>query len=293
MERIATLLDRDGALDRIVLPDELRILYGGDLRFPAHDDRSYVIGNFVSTLDGVVSFEIPGKSGGGDISGFNEADRFIMGLLRASADAVMVGARTLREVAPGHLWLSEHVYPEAREHYARFRQGVLNKPEPPLNVIVSGSGTLDLQRAVFRTLGVKTLIVTSPNGRELLGRNGVTALASTEVRAIEAPGGKIAPASILKLLRDEFSVRLLLHEGGPALFGDFVAHGCLDELFLTVAPQFAGRNVNQHRPGVISGVAFLPETAPWLTIVSVKQSADHIYLRYEACGTTRGSERIL
>jgi hypothetical protein len=108
MKQITTLLDRNGGLDRTVLPEELRILYGGDLRFLAYDDRPYVIGNFVSTLDGVVSFEIPGKSGGGDISGFNEADRFIMGLLRASADAVVVGARTLREVAPEHLWLAEH-----------------------------------------------------------------------------------------------------------------------------------------------------------------------------------------
>ena len=114
MEQITTLLDRTDALGPSVLPEELRILYGGDLRFPSHRDRPYVIGNFVSTLDGVVSFEIPGKSGGGDISGFNEADRFIMGLLRASADAVIVGAGTLREVAPGHLWLAEHVYPEAK-----------------------------------------------------------------------------------------------------------------------------------------------------------------------------------
>src|SRR5687767_3651754 len=282
MEQITTLFDRNGALEQTVLPEELRILYGGDLRFPAPDDRPHVIGNFVSTLDGVVSFEIAGKSGGGDISGFNEADRFIMGLLRASADAVIVGAGTLREVAPGHLWWPEHVYPEAREHYARYRRGVLNKPEPPLNVIVSGSGAVDLRMAVFRTRRTRTLIVTSPNGRELLGRNGVAALASTEVRAIKAPGGTIAPASILKLLGDEFSVRLLLHEGGPALFGDFVAHGCMDELFLTLAPRFAGRNINQQRPGVISGVAFLPETAPWLKAVSVKQSADHLYLRYDS-----------
>ena len=281
MDQITTLFDRNGVLDQTVLPDELRILYGGDLRFPEPDGRPYVIGNFVSTLDGVVSFEIPGKSGGGEISGFNEADRFIMGLLRASSDAVIVGAGTLREVAPGHLWWPEHVYPEAQEHYGRYRQGVLNKPDPPLNVIVSGSGAVDLRMAVFRTRGARTLIVTSPNGRELLERNGVTALASTEVRAIDAPEGKIASASILRLLRDEFSVGLLLHEGGPALFGDFVAHGCMDELFLTVAPQFAGRNVNRQRPGVISGVAFLPETAPWLTIVSVKQSADHLYLRYD------------
>jgi riboflavin biosynthesis pyrimidine reductase len=59
-----------------------------------------------------------------------------------------------------------------------------------------------------------------------------------------------------------------------------VAHGCVDELFLTVAPQFAGRDIKQERPGVISGTKFAPETAPWLKMVSVKQSGDHLYLRY-------------
>ena len=281
MRPITTLLDRDKPLEHAVLSEELAILYGGDLRFPAHDDRPYVIGNFVSTLDGVTSFEAPGKSGGGEISGFNEADRFIMGLLRASADAAIVGSRTLREVAAGHLWLAEHVYPEVRDHYARYRRRQLNKPGPPLNVIVSGSGAVDLRRAVFRTPGINALIVTSASGRELLERNGVAAIASTEVRALETCEGKIAPAAILKVLRDEFSVKLLLHEGGPVLFGDFVAHGCVDELFLTVAPQFAGRDMKRQRPGVVAGATFLPETAPWLNLLSIKQSVDHLYLRYK------------
>jgi riboflavin biosynthesis pyrimidine reductase len=276
---ITTLLDRESTREETVLPEELASLYGGDLRFPAPDGRPYVIGNFVSTLDGVTSFEIPGKSGGGEISGFNEADRFIMGLLRASADAAIVGSGTLREVAARHLWLAEHVYPEARDHYARYRRQ-LSRPGPPLSVIVSGSGAVNLQRAVFRTPGVNALIVTSASGRELLERNGVAALASTEVRAMETCEGKIAPAAILKLLRDEFSVNLLLHEGGAVLFGDFVAHGCIDELFLTVAPQFAGRDIQRQRPGVVGGATFLPETAPWLRLLSVKQSVDHLYLRY-------------
>jgi riboflavin biosynthesis pyrimidine reductase len=280
MEQITTLLDRDGALDDGVLPEDLRILYSGDLRFPADPDRIYVVGNFVSTLDGVVSYEIPGRSGGGEISGFNAADRFIMGLLRASADAIVVGAGTLRDTAAGHLWVAEHVYAEARESYARYRLESLNKTDPPLNVIVAGSGAVDLQRAVFRTPGVKTLIITSPNGSERLASNGLESLASVEARVLDSTDGKIAPGSILKLLRDEFAVNHLLHEGGPTLFGDFVAHGCVDELFLTVAPQVAGRAVKRQRPGVISGTEFLPETAPWLKIVSVKQSADHLYLRY-------------
>ena len=282
MDPVTTLFDTNRDTGRTALTEELRLLYGGGLGFPERSDRPYVAGNFVSTLDGVVSFAVPGKSGGGEISGFNETDRFIMGLLRASADAVMVGAGTLREVDPGYLWLPEHAYPEGKERYARYRQGALRKPEPPWNVIVSGSGELDLGRAVFRTRGVKALVITSPKGEKLLAKNGAAALHSTEVRAIEAPDGKITPASIVELLRDQFAVQLLLHEGGPALLGDFVADGRLDELFLTVAPQLAGRDRRQQRPGVISGVEFLPETAPWLKLASVKQSGDHLYLRYRA-----------
>jgi riboflavin biosynthesis pyrimidine reductase len=280
MEHITTLFDRDAALEDKVLPEDLKILYSGDLRFPAHPDQTYVIGNFVTTLDGVVSFEIPGKSGGGEISGFNAADRFIMGLLRASADAIVIGSGTLRDTAAGHLWLPEQVYPKAGELYTRYRRAVLNKPEPPLTVIVAGGGAVEFRRAVFRTPGVRTLIITTPNGKERLEGSGLESLPSVETRVLEGPGGKISPVSMLKLLRQEFGVKLLLHEGGPTLFGDFVAHRCIDELFLTVAPQFAGRSVERQRPGVISGTEFLPETAPWLRIVSLKKSADHLYLRY-------------
>jgi riboflavin biosynthesis pyrimidine reductase len=56
----------------------------------------------------------------------------------------------------------------------------------------------------------------------------------------------------------------------------------MDELFLTVAPQFAGRDAKRQRPGVISGVDFMPATAPWLKLVSVKNSEDHLYLRYKS-----------
>jgi riboflavin biosynthesis pyrimidine reductase len=280
MEQINTLLDRSKAQDQTVLPKELRFLYGGDLHFPAFESRPYVVGNFVSTIDGVVSFEIPGKSGGSDISGFNDADRFIMGLLRASVDGVIVGAGTLREVPAGNLWLAEQVYPEASEHYTRYRQEVLHKLAPPLNVIVSGSGAVDLQMTVFRTAAVKTLIVTTPKGADLLAKNGAR-LTSAEVRAIEGADDKIAPPAILNLLHDEFGVKMVLHEGGPGLFGDFVAQGCVDELFLTVAPQFAGRDAKRQRPGLVAGVEFSPQTAPWLQLLSVKQNGNHLYLRYD------------
>ncbi len=213
----------------------------------------------MSTLDGVISFEIPGQSGGGTISGSDEADRFIMGLLRASADAVVVAAGTVHEVSPAHLWIAESIYPEAKDLYAGYRRGVLQKAGHPLLVIVSGSGRLDLDRAIFHTPGTRVLIVTTESGKQQLASSGVKALDSTEVAVLEDTGGRIDPSAILALLHDEFGVRSVLHEGGATLFGHFMAHGLVDEVFLTLAPQIAGRATGRPRPGMVAGVEFLPE----------------------------------
>src|SRR5713226_2297622 len=102
---VQTLVDCDKEYAEQALPWELRELYGGDLYFgTSASARPFVISNFVSTLDGVVSYKIEGKSGGSTISSSNPADKFIMGLLRASADAVMVGAGTLNDVSAESLW---------------------------------------------------------------------------------------------------------------------------------------------------------------------------------------------
>ena len=132
----------------------------------------------------------------------------------------MVGVGTLREVATGNLWLPNHVYAEGQELCTRYRRGAPNILVPPVNVIVSGSGAVDSRKAVVRTPGLRSVVATSPNGRELLERNGVAAYPSTAVRVVGMARGRIAPRLILKLLSDEFGVRLLLHEDGPALFGD-------------------------------------------------------------------------
>ncbi|MEO8971385.1 MAG: hypothetical protein ABI406_07290 [Ktedonobacteraceae bacterium] len=97
------------------LPSDLATLYGR-LQFPVHPGRPSVMGNFVSTLDGVVTLNIPGQSGGGPISGFNQHDHLVMGLLRAAADAVIVGAGTLRAV-PQHRWTAAYVAPAFASAY--------------------------------------------------------------------------------------------------------------------------------------------------------------------------------
>ena len=66
-------------LPRSPLPDELAALYPGTFGFP--DDALFV--NFVETIDGVVALpEVPGSNR--LISDESEADRFVMGLLRAA-----------------------------------------------------------------------------------------------------------------------------------------------------------------------------------------------------------------
>ncbi|MBZ5590986.1 MAG: RibD family protein [Acidobacteriia bacterium] len=281
MELIRTLLDRQVPASPPALPEGLRTLYGGDLCFPGSgSDRPHVIGNFVSTLDGIVSFAVPGKAGGGDISGFNSGDRFIMGLLRASADAVMVGAATLDEVSQSHLFVAESIYRAASDSYALYRREILHKPRYPLTVIVTGRGNVDLRRAVFRTPDVRTVILTTEEGRARLAAAGAASLPSTEVRVIQAPGSRLPAGALLELLSSEYNVRLLLHEGGPTLFGSLVAEGLVDEFFLTLAPQLAGRTPESVRPGMIAGIEFLPGAAPWLELFSVRQCGDHLYLRY-------------
>lgn len=285
MDPIHTLFESEQTPAGSRLPPSLHALYGGDLRFPLPPaGRLYVAANFVSTLDGVVTFDIPGQSGGGEISGGNEADRFIMGLLRASADAVIVGAGTAHAVAPKHRFAAEYVYPAAKDAYAHYRKEILKKPRDPLTVVVTGRGNLDISRALFRTSGADVLVITSKIGRDRLLREGAGQLPSTQIRDLYGLEGSVDPRAIATLLETEFNVRLLLHEGGPTLLGSFVSAGILDELFLTMSPQIAGRSLEHQRLGLVANVQFAPATAPWLNLVSVKQQANHLYLRYQKPG---------
>lgn len=202
-----------------------------------------------------------------------------MGLLRASADAVMVASGTVEAVSPAHVWTPEFAYPSAKDLYRDYRKA-LGKPEHPLIAIVSGSGRLALDRAVFQTPGVQVLIITTEPGSAKLKSAGADAISSAQVRTPAASDGRITPSAILKILKEEFSVSMVLHEGGPTFWGEFVACGMADELFLTIAPQIAGRTEGHRRPGIVSRIEFAPATAPWLKLVTVKNAGDHLYLRY-------------
>ena len=257
------------------LPPRLSRLYGS-LCMPLPRSRARVFSNFVTTLDGIVSLDAKGHSGGGDISGFNGQDRMVMGLLRAIADVVIVGSGTL-DADRRHVWTAESIFPELADDYRQLRDA-MGKRRTTLNVVVSGSGRIDLRLPVFVSGAVSALIVTTPAGAKRLRKRG--APASVEIRAIRGSGSAIAAAAVLDEVCRVSSGKLILVEGGPRLLGDFYAQRLVDEQFLTLAPQIAGRDAGDGRLSLVMGQTFAPSDARWGSLIDVRRGASHLFLRY-------------
>lgn len=272
-----------GRGDEITLPQELATFYG-PLRMALHADRPYVVANFVSSMDGVVSLGVPGHTGGAEISGASREDRMVMGLLRAMSDAVVVGAGTLRAV-PRHIWVAERIYRPFAEAYRQLRVG-LGKAGPPLNVLVSASGDLDLQLPVFTQGEAPAMIVTTARGaKRLEAQHAPPGVSIVVPRDMPGDVQTIAAASMLQALatQEQFPLpprALILVEGGPRLVSTFWAEGLLDELFLTLAPQVAGRDGIAPRLSLAEGHLFAPDHPIWGMLVGVKRRGNHLFLRY-------------
>lgn len=258
----------------IELPPELAVAFGG-LGFPPHAGRAYVIGNFVESLDGVTALGMPGYEGGAAISGHSEQDRLVMGILRAVADAVVVGAGTLRSV-PRHIWTAEFIFPRLAEAYRSLRSS-LNKEGPPLNVIVSEHGKLDPKLRVFQDGSVPVLVVTNEPGQREIENNPLPP--SVRISSVKT-NGAMSAAAILEAVREYRKADIVLVEGGPRLMGDFFAVQQLDELFLTLSPLIAGRHPSIKRLGLVEGKLFAPEQPVWGRLISVKRGGNHLFLRY-------------
>lgn len=258
----------------VPLPPEIRSIYGS-LTFPSHAGRPWVVSNFVTTLDGVVSLAVPGKEGGREISGGNQHDRLLMAILRAVADAIVVGGGTLR-ASPGHVWMPEYIAPPFASAFSALRRA-LGKTGPPLNVVVTGHGDIDLKERVFQTGEVPVLIVTTEQGADRLCRLHLPAAVRVAV-AHEAP--EITPHTILDLIVSAQPTDLILLEAGPHLTADFLAARLIDELFLTLSPQIAGRDISSARPGLAADRVFAPDAPLWGELVDVRRGGSHLFLRY-------------
>lgn len=283
MDPIITLYERE-AVDSNTLPAALATLYDGGLSIPdgTAEGLPYVLANFVETIDGIVSYNAPGQTGGGVISGDKEQDKMVMGLLRARVDAVIFGSSSLYADA-NHPRTPEYIYRPLDRDYAQYRALLGRRERYPLSVIMTTSGNLDLNDRTFHTPDLRILIATTVQGRDVLTKQDLPP--STEVRVIPSIDGEatsgISPKGVLTLLAREYGVRTALYEGGPTLLSSFLAARLVNELFLTFAPQIAGQAPGQHRLALVEGYAFAPNQAPWGTLLSVKLADNHLLLRYK------------
>jgi riboflavin biosynthesis pyrimidine reductase len=226
-----------------------------------------IYSNFVMSQDGVVALG-SSASAGSVISGRNKADRFLMGLLRACADAVLLGAGTLR-ATPGHLWTPKHIFPDEAGSFAELRSTLGRKPEPRLVLLTTGA----IDPSHPAVVAGATILTTSEGAvalkRVLPGTcDVITVGESGEVDMVEA----------VAELRSR-GHEVILTEGGPHVVGELVAHGLLDEAFITVSPVLAGRDGEQ-RLGIIAGAELLPDHGVWSRLLSVRRHGDFLFTRY-------------
>jgi riboflavin biosynthesis pyrimidine reductase len=248
-----------------VLPEPLQSWYGGPLGFP----ERRLVANFVSTIDGVVA--VPSLTHSNRmISDDSEADRFVMGLLRAFADVVLIGSGTLHG-SPRTVWTAGHAYPAAEPAFRELRQRRGQTPAPQL-AVMTASGTLDVDHPALRA---GALVLTSGRGATAL-RNRlphasplVVLPGATEVHARDAVTALAARGH-----------RLILSEAGPRVFGSLLAAGLVDELFLTQSPLIAGRAPQSPRLGLVEDTVLLPNSRRQGLLASVRRHHGHLLLRY-------------
>ena len=232
-------------LPRFDLPGDLASAYGGAIGFEA----PRVIANFVESLDGVVALPENDESGH-IISGDNDADRFVMGLLRASADAVMVGAGTYRKASQA-IFDAAAIYPALSASFAELRTRLGLAPRPRF-VLVTDVADIDVSGPA---LAGATIFTTSRGANVLADR----VPKSTRVVALSPERPRISDA--LRLLQAE-GARLVLTEGGPSpCVAEIVAEGALDELFVTTSPTVFGRFPNDGRKSLLDGQDLARNTA--------------------------------
>jgi riboflavin biosynthesis pyrimidine reductase len=190
--------------------------------------RRRVRANFVTSIDGAI--ELDGRSrslsGPGDMAAFMA--------MRACADAVLVGAGTVRAEKYGPVKLDEAI------QQRRVERG--QAPLPRL-AIVSGAAYLDAGAKVFSD-HAKPLLLTSARGAE--SRPDLASVAEVTVC-----GGDVVDLGFALDHLCALGLPRVLCEGGPTLMSSLLAHHFVDELCLTISPVLAGsghRSLTTGRP---------------------------------------------
>ncbi len=214
---------------------------------PRDGSRPYVIVNMVSSVDGRGAVEGRSSSIG------DAVDRQTMRTLRSKADAVMIGAGTLRAEKLS-LGLDGPYGPQ------------------PLAVVVAGSGEIPLDRNLIVAEGQEVLVIARGDDTDDPGEYRVLRLSDLCVDRT----GKLDLEEALGVLKGRYAVDLLLVEGGPTLNYSLISNHLADELYLTIAPKLLG--------GAPGGSLFIlngPTLPPrGLTLLSTHLAGDELFLRY-------------
>jgi riboflavin-specific deaminase-like protein len=211
--------------------------------------------NMVSTVDGKSAL---GTSAAGIGS---RTDALLMRQVRASVDAIIYGAGTLR---------AELVDP--RVDPDRVQQRIARGLSPqPLAVVVSGSLELEPTNRIFVSGPTGTAIITTSAAPETR-RQQLARYAKLIVQ--ESPGVDLSAA--LRVLHERFGIRRLLSEGGPTLNQSLLDAGLIDEVFWTIAPKLAGG----HGRNLIDGEEPTRSIRAMLELVSLFEHAGELYSRY-------------
>jgi riboflavin-specific deaminase-like protein len=198
------------------------------------------------------------------LSGHADLDR--VDAERSEADAIMVGAGTIRRDNP------RLVIRSAGRRASRVGRGL---PENPARVTLTASGDLDPSARFFdATSGAGPVVYcAAPQARRL--QNMLNDIAP--VIAVPPP---VELGAILADLSRR-GVHRLLVEGGARLGREFLANGLVDELALTVAPFFVGAAAAPRFAG--PGV-YPHDPARPMHLVEVRQLDDVVLLRYLLSG---------
>jgi 2,5-diamino-6-(ribosylamino)-4(3H)-pyrimidinone 5'-phosphate reductase len=189
--------------------------------------------------------------------------------LRATADAVMSGARTIDldrvKLGPG----------PARYRRLRLRCGLA---EFNLRVIVSGAGTIDPQAEIFKHRFSPIIILTT--GRIAQSRLARLRLLADDVKICGA--SQIDFSAALHWLRKKWKVRRLLCEGGGELNGALFQAGLVNEVHITLCPiLLGGRRAPTLADG--GGVTKLADAARF-RLASMKRTGSELFLVYQRSG---------
>jgi len=233
-----------------------------DLNLPPTGDhesaRPYVIVNMISSVDGRAAME--GKAAGMGSS----IDRRMMRTLRSKADAVMVGAGTLRAEK-----LSLGLDPS-------------DSVPPPLAIIVTDTGNIPLEEHLIVEGGQEVLILLS----DAVPRRVVERLRKRAkvMRAPADPTGAVDLDRALQTLRAERGVESLVVEGGPGLNHALISRKLVDELFLTLAPELLGGTAARALT-LLNGPEIPTRDRPALGLLSIHLSGGELFLRYSLART--------